>query len=515
MCTMAKRSHKEMSLEDKIALIRASEASPKPTQAHLSCQFSIGRSTVGDILRKKRLYEEAWEGNVYSKRQRLSKTTNAETVNEKLYAFFNQARAKNIPLSGPILQSKALQLAEELDVEDFRASNGWLYAWKKRYNIKQFKISGESADVDMALVDDYKSRIQGITSGYEPDDIFNCDETGLFYRALPDKTLAQKKQAVKGGKCSKDRLTVLLCCSCTGEKLKPLVIGKADKPRAFKGIQVEQLPVQWRANSKAWMNTQCFSEWLGNVNLKMKMHKRKILLFMDNVSSHVASDITLSNVTIKFLPANTTSCLQPLDAGIIKTFKMYFRKRLLHHVVSRMDECSSATELSKQVNVLQAVTWIASAWREVPSSTIAKCFSHCGFNGAQVQEMSSDTAESTIQQLLDTASGAGMQVDMSGSEYLTSDEHIPTESDDILVDSTTTACTHEEDKEDTEEEEEDDSGLSATEALQYLSKLTKYFITKDEECVQLLDKITQVVSRHTIIEKNSMHQTKIHNYFHK
>ena len=145
---MAKRSHKEMSLEDKIALIRASEASPKPTQAHLSCQFSIGRSTVGDILRKKRLYEEAWEGNVYSKRQRLSKTTNAEAVNEKLYAFFNQARAKNIPISGPILQSKALQFAEELDVEDFRASNGWLDAWKKRYNIKQFKISGESADVN-------------------------------------------------------------------------------------------------------------------------------------------------------------------------------------------------------------------------------------------------------------------------------------------------------------------------------------------------------------------------------
>ena len=57
---MAKRSHKEMSLEDKIALIRANEASPKPT--HPSCQFSIGRSTVGDILRKKRLYEEAWEG---------------------------------------------------------------------------------------------------------------------------------------------------------------------------------------------------------------------------------------------------------------------------------------------------------------------------------------------------------------------------------------------------------------------------------------------------------------------
>ena len=33
---MAKRSHKEISLEDKIVLIRASEAKPKPTQQQLS-----------------------------------------------------------------------------------------------------------------------------------------------------------------------------------------------------------------------------------------------------------------------------------------------------------------------------------------------------------------------------------------------------------------------------------------------------------------------------------------------
>ena len=102
-----------------------------------------------------------------------------------------------------------------------------------------------------------------------------------------------------------------------------------------------------------------------------------------------------------------------------------------------------------------------------------------------------------------------MQVDMSGSEYLTSDEHIPTESDDIVIDSSTTPCTQEDDKDNTDEEEEDDSPLLATEALQYLSKLTKYFITKDEECVGLLDKITQVVSRHTIIEtSNSSSKTR-------
>jgi len=68
--------------------------------------------------------------------------------------------------------------------------------------------------------------------------MFNCDETGLFYRAMPDKSLAQKRDAVKGGKLVKERLTVLFCCSASGEKLEPLVIGKARKPHVFDVVNV-------------------------------------------------------------------------------------------------------------------------------------------------------------------------------------------------------------------------------------------------------------------------------------
>ena len=76
--------------------------------------------------------------------------------------------------------------------------------------------------MDPIVVNDFKERISGVLSKYEPKDVFNCDETGLFYRALPDRTLAQKGDKVKGGKQSKERLTVLFACSFTGEKLKPL-----------------------------------------------------------------------------------------------------------------------------------------------------------------------------------------------------------------------------------------------------------------------------------------------------
>jgi len=111
-----------------------------------------------------------------------------------------------------------------LHIEEFKASNGWLGSWKGRYNVKQFKWCGEGADVDEEVVDDYRSRIPSIISGKNETEVFSCDETGLFHRAMPDKTLAENGDAVRGGKMAKERFTVLFCCSA---KLKPLVIGKA------------------------------------------------------------------------------------------------------------------------------------------------------------------------------------------------------------------------------------------------------------------------------------------------
>jgi hypothetical protein len=58
-------------------------------------------------------------------------------------------------------------------------------------------------------------------STYDDNDIFNCDETGLFFKTLPDKTLCIKSEDCKGGKLAKEHLTVMLCCSLGGEKLKP------------------------------------------------------------------------------------------------------------------------------------------------------------------------------------------------------------------------------------------------------------------------------------------------------
>ena len=73
------------------------------------------------------------------------------------------------------------------------------------------------------MVADWSGCHKYMCEGYTAKDIFNCDESGLFYRT---RSLVVKGDSCKGGKHAKDRLTILLRASVSGEKLQPLVIGK-------------------------------------------------------------------------------------------------------------------------------------------------------------------------------------------------------------------------------------------------------------------------------------------------
>ena len=108
---------------------------------------------------------------------------------------FNLACSKNIHPGGPELTEKAKEIAEKLGKSDFKGSRGWLDKWKKRYNVKQLRICGESGDVQGETVDSWKERVPEIVQGYAKDDILNMDETGLFWRALPDRGFGQKSKS--------------------------------------------------------------------------------------------------------------------------------------------------------------------------------------------------------------------------------------------------------------------------------------------------------------------------------
>ena len=166
------------------------------------------------------------------------------------------------------------------------------------------------------VVQEWARRLKDKCEGYALKDIFNADETGHFSFVAREVAFAKE---CKGGKLSKDRLTILLCGSASGEKLMPLVIGRSTNSR----------------NNKAWMTGELFAAWMRRVDNRIRRQNRHILLFLDNCGSH--PHMELENVKVVFLPPNTTSKLQPMDAGIIQNLKMVYRKKLLRHIIFLVD----------------------------------------------------------------------------------------------------------------------------------------------------------------------------------
>jgi hypothetical protein len=89
----------------------------------------------------------------------------------------------------------------------------------------------------------------------------------------------------------------LFCCAAMlrwGEKLKPLIIGNAARPGAFKinNVNLDD-HVIWRyIRRHGWHQRYFLNGWMRNQ--KIKQANRKILLFGDNATSHV--DLNLSNI---------------------------------------------------------------------------------------------------------------------------------------------------------------------------------------------------------------------------
>ena len=109
----------------------------------------------------------------------------------------------------------------------------------------------------------WQIRVRETTSRYSPQDQYNADETAIYWKLVPDSTLASGP--VEGVKLQKERITAHFACNADGShKLPLLIIGSAARPRAFRAarININNLDVTYRHNGTAWMNEVIFEEWL-------------------------------------------------------------------------------------------------------------------------------------------------------------------------------------------------------------------------------------------------------------
>ena len=315
------RKRKSLTAAQKKEICLKKISTPSLKQKDIAKEYDVSEGMVSDILKEK----DRWitiDNDSYQASLKREKKVQFPIIEEALTVWIDKALQAGLVLTESILATKALDFALLCKEEKFKASHGWLDNFKKRHNLKQYNIHGEAGSAPIQDLASMREKLHQTLRDYDPKDIFNCDETGLFWKMKPSRTISNGP--VAGTKQSKDRVTVLFTCNSTGtEKLRPLFIHKYENPRALKNINKNSLPVNYYWNKKSWMQVSIWNDYLKKLDSRMRVQNRHILLLIDNAPTHALYENTnLTNIVIEHLPPNTTSHLQPCDQGIINSFKV-------------------------------------------------------------------------------------------------------------------------------------------------------------------------------------------------
>ena len=120
-----------------------------------------------------------------------------------------------------------------------------------------------------------ENTLKPLPQEYQPNDIYNADETSFCYKMLVNRTYAFGDETVQDSKHlnSIDRLSLLLCMNMSGTGNLPplLLIGKAAGSHALKrkGAGLSNLKVNYYHNSNGWMTAVVFEHWLDEWNERL------------------------------------------------------------------------------------------------------------------------------------------------------------------------------------------------------------------------------------------------------
>jgi len=200
-------------------------------------------------------------------------------VDAKLTDFLLVLRHLGIPVTLSLMQTRAQQVAVELDIPQFKASRG-----PSRTYLTQDQNRDDTRGTDLQVY--------------------------------------------------KQRFSVVFCVNADGSHKLPMrYIAVPKKPMFFHVDDTHYH--QYSCQSRGWMNVPGFVKWMDFWYEEVKQKSQgPYLLILDNCGGHESGiDPNRSDVRIEFLPKNSTTCAQPLDAGVIATEKGRYRKRYLMDTV--------------------------------------------------------------------------------------------------------------------------------------------------------------------------------------
>nr|CAH0104760.1 unnamed protein product [Daphnia galeata] len=350
------------------------------------------RSQISRISISKEKIENFYQDKVFQPVAKVmaNRSVNAD-LDKAVHNWFREMRnplgnRKPLSLSRAIIQARALHEAKKIGLTEFKASDGWFRNWRRRNGIgPSLRLFVEAGDVNIEEVEKLIQIIREKLKKFKAENIFNMDETGLLYRALPTRSYISLEEGsrknIRGTKVlqAKDPVTLVLCVNSTGTcKVAPLIVGTSKNPHCFRDAPS---PIPYINQRNAWVDREVYKGWWLNIFLTAvrKFTKEPVALLMDNCSGH---DPTLTDPTgqveIIFLPPNCTSVYQPLDQWIISTLKTIY-KRKCSVTYDNFDELQAQASEAKKgtkglrfgcsANVLEA-RLVKKSWDSITVETI-------------------------------------------------------------------------------------------------------------------------------------------------
>ncbi|CAI7854870.1 unnamed protein product [Closterium sp. NIES-53] len=220
--------------------------------------------------------------------------------------------------------------------------------------------------------------------------ILNADQTPLWLEMPSERTVEEvgsRSVPVRSGGYQKERVTVMLACTASEEKLKPWVFFK--RKTIPKGDFPSDIHVGVHPNG--WMDADGVIEWLDGavkpyINPKFGVRPRKALLVLDLYRGHLTPEVKKKfgelNLVPAVIPAGCTSEIQPLDIAVNRSFKAAVRQ-----LYQEWFEREGVDTLTKKGNIKKrpvelTLKWISAAWKSVPKELIQRAFLTCGISNA-------------------------------------------------------------------------------------------------------------------------------------
>jgi len=182
-----------------------------------------------------------------------------------------------------IAEAKHIAAALSISESDFKASWQWLRDFRTCRGLQEILLHGEGGEADkndpvlLAQLD----TLYNVINACDPEQVYNMDETGLFYWQLPWYSLLMPNEdlsTVRGKKKIKDCISLVVCANATGSNKDSCTLIDREC------IEDWVWPIPYFSQNKAWMDKETCWKWFCQVFPPevRRTTGRCVLLIMDN-----------------------------------------------------------------------------------------------------------------------------------------------------------------------------------------------------------------------------------------